>query len=150
LIDGVPAVKRLKESVQVDWFLEADHNSESWGEFFHRTFGMSEGPVVMTGHLSDVQQQLENKTEKKPQKHFETIHYQIKKQCWHKWWTLNSLRLYFPLTDFWSKKKYFKVSVLNNAQVTITTFWSELKFRDVFETFISFIPFWIKHSFTVL
>ncbi len=41
LIDRVPAVKRLKESVQVDWFLEADHNSESWGEFFHRTFGMS-------------------------------------------------------------------------------------------------------------
>jgi hypothetical protein len=29
LIDRVPAVKRLKESVQVDWFLEADHNSES-------------------------------------------------------------------------------------------------------------------------
>jgi hypothetical protein len=39
---------------------------------------MSDGPVVMARHLSDVQQQLENKTEEKTQKHFEAIHYQRK------------------------------------------------------------------------
>jgi hypothetical protein len=31
----------------------------------------------MAGHLSDVQQQLEKKTEEKTQKHFEAIHFHI-------------------------------------------------------------------------